>query len=195
MKKATFLGMALAAGLGATATLVAQQAQEASSAPMDNMMELMQPGAKHAKLEPLVGNFTMQGRWRMDADAEWQEIDGAEIEREWILDGRFVQERVQAEFMGSPFEGMGLIGYDNLREEYTMVWVESMATGIWTSTGQLEGNTIVFEGRNSDAMSGQKEKWTRSVIDLSDAELTYKGYAKDRKGNEYLTAEMRSTRR
>ena len=149
----------------------------------------------HAKLKPLVGTWIMTGKWRMTPEAPWQDFE-ATVEREWILGERFVEEEVESEFMGQPFEGRGIIGYDNTREAFTMVWVENMSTGTWFSTGRLEGSTLSFEGENSDAMTGEKSKWSKSVLDLSSPDKhTFKGYSKDAQGKEFQNMEMVETRK
>ena len=191
MKKMTFFGVAAATTLCAMVTIVAQDAQEAN-APSPEMMARMQPGPMHEKLESLVGSWQMDGKWRTTPDATWEPFDGI-VEREWILDKRFVKETMTCDFMGQPFTGIGFIGYDNMREELTMVWIENMSTGTWLNTGQLEGNTLTFEGENSDVMTGEMNHWTRSVIDLST--LSYVGYAKDTNGAEFISMEMTATPR
>ena len=193
MRKTTFLGVAAATALCAGVVAVAQDTQEAA-APSPEALARMAPGPMHAKLGALVGSWQMTGKWRMTPDGPWQEFAGS-IEREWILGERFVQETVTGEFMDQPFEGIGIFGYDNIREEFTMVWVENMSTGTAFSTGRMEGTSITFEGENSDAMTGEKNRWSKSVVDLSGEQHTYTGYLKDAYGAEFQCMEAISTRR
>ena len=117
MRTKSFLGLTVAATLCAAAGLVAQNAQEAS-APPPEVLARMQPGPMHRKLEPLIGNFQMTGKYRMTPEQPWQEFK-ADVERKWILDGRFVEETMQSEWMGQAFEGKGILGYDNVRVHLT----------------------------------------------------------------------------
>ncbi len=192
MKMKTIFGLTAAATLCATMNPVAQDAQEAS-APSPDALERMAPGPMHKELEPLIGNWQMTGKWRMTPDAPWEEFE-AIVEREWIMGERFVQERVVSEFMGQPFEGMGIIGYDNTRKEFTMVWVENMSTGTLVSTGRHEDGKLVFEGENSNCMTGEKNCWGKSVLEFGDDRHTYKGYGKDADGEEFQNMEMITTR-
>jgi hypothetical protein len=50
--------------------------------------------------------------------------------------------------MGMPFEGLGYTGYDNVKKQYFGTWIDSMSTGIMTSSrhGRL-GNTMTFTAR------------------------------------------------
>jgi hypothetical protein len=192
-KWTTMLAGALAATLCASAGRTAQDAREAS-APSPEALRRMTPGPMHAKLEPLIGSWTMSGKFRMTPGDPWQEFE-AQVEREWILDKRFVQEKVESHFLGQPFEGIGLIGYDNVREEFTMVWVESMATGTWLSRGRLEGGKLVFEGENSDAWTGEENRWGKSELDLSGTVHSYRGLCMDAAGKEFVSMEMTAKRR
>jgi hypothetical protein len=190
MKTTGFFGLATAAILGATMTLVAQDAEEAS-APSPEAMARMAPGPMHAKLEPLIGSWHMSGKYRMTPDSPWEEFE-ADVEREWIMGKRFVEETVESEFMGQPFKGRGIIGYDNTREEFTTVWIENMSTGTWVTTGELQGDKLVFEGENSNCMTGEKNCWGKSVLDLKTN--VYKGFGKDKSGKEFQNMEMTAAR-
>ena len=193
MRKTTFLGVVAATALCATVAAVAQEVQEAS-APSPEALARMTPGPMHAKLEALVGSWQVTGKWRMTPDGPWQEFD-APIEREWILGGRFVQETIASEFMGQPFEGVGIFGYDNTREEFTMVWFDTMSTGTMFSTGRMEGTSLTFEGESSNAMTGEKNHWSKSVTDMSGDRHTFTGYGKDANGDVFQNMEGTATRR
>jgi hypothetical protein len=188
MKWKTFMGYTAAATLCATLTLVAQDKKDAGAPPPEVLARMM-PGPMHKKLEPLIGSWTATGKWRMAPDAPWQEFTST-AERKWILDGRFIEERVKSEMMGQPFEGIGLIGYDNVRQEFTMVWLDNMGTGTWVSTGKADGSKFTFEGTTSDPMTGEKNMWTKSVLDISTPQHTLKGFAKDPAGKEFTSMEM-----
>jgi hypothetical protein len=189
MKTKTFLGLAAVVITSAALSLAATQ-----DAPSPEMMARMAPGPMHAKLEPLIGSWKMTGKWRMTPDAPWEEFE-ADVERKWILGKRFIEETVTSEFMGQPFEGVGIVGYDNTREQFTMVWLENMATSTFVSTGKLEGGNITFEGVNSDAWTGEKNKWGKSVVSLTPDNQTFKGYCKDESGKEFQNMEMLAKKR
>ena len=159
-------------------------------------LELMSPGPMHAHLAPLVGSWDMATRYRMTPDGPWLEST-AHAQREWVLDGRFVRETVEAEYRGQPFHGIGFFGYDNLREEYRFVWLDNVATGMMTASGTSSdgGRTIVFEGTNADPMTGEKDAWFRHVLRVvSDDENVFEMYARAPGGEEFQTMELRATR-
>jgi hypothetical protein len=63
------------------------------------------------------------------------ETDG-ESESKPILGGRYLMETDKFEMMGMPFEGLSIVGYDNLTGEYTSFWADTMSTWWVTATGK-----------------------------------------------------------
>lgn len=56
------------------------------------------------------------------------------------------------DFMGAPFDGAGLIGYDPATKQYTSYWVDTMAPYITKLTGTYDGKakTLVLSGTSRD---------------------------------------------
>lgn len=143
------------------------QPTEAAFEPSPEAILAMSPGPMHEYLAPLVGEWQAQLAWRMSPDAPWTEFDH-QAERELTMDGRYLEETYKGEWMGEPFQGRCIIGYDNVREEFTNIWYDNMSTGMSISTGQAskDGKVITFEGQHSDPMSGEKDAWVRSVMKI-----------------------------
>ena len=179
---------------GAAITYARQETQEAS-APSPEMLARMAPGPMHAKLEPLIGKWTVTGKFRMTPDAAWEDFGGT-MTRDWIMDGRFVREEVESEWMGQPFHGLGILGYDNVREEFTTVWIENMSTGTMTSAGTMGADgAITYEGVNSNCMTGEKKCWSKSrLVFKSPTEHVYTSYSKDDSGKEFQSGEIVATK-
>ena len=110
----------------------AKKAEELAKA----MAEASKPGPEHAKLQPLVGSWAYTCKFWMDPSKPPVESHGT-IERQWVLGGRFLEERtIGTGFDGKPgFEGFGLVGYDNGRKQYTSSWVSNMCTGTCNGLG------------------------------------------------------------
>ncbi len=115
---------------------------------MKAMAEAGKPGAEHAKLDPLVGKWTYTGKFWMAPDQPPMETKGT-IERKWILGGRFVEEKIAGEgFPGQPgFEGLGLLGYDNAKQQFTYSFHCNMGTGCSTGVGVADegGKSLTFK--------------------------------------------------
>src|SRR5204862_4453368 len=75
----------------------------------------------------------------------------------WIMGGRYVQEKFSGNFMGQPFTGMGITGYDNAKKQYFGTWIDSMGTGLMLSNGNTTdgGKTWNFKTVGTDPMTGK----------------------------------------
>ena len=112
--------------------------------------------------------------------------------RETILGGRFLVEKVKGEMMpGMPFEGHGILGYNNLTKQYDHIWMDSMSTGMMSSHGTAgPDGTITMTGEYDDAMAGGKTK-TRTVSKMvSDNEQKFEMYESRGGAPEVKTMEI-----
>jgi len=133
--------------VGCCATLPAPAADKSAATPkvdpaMEEMMKLAAPGEMHKKLEPFVGKWKTVVKTFMGPGEP--EVSEGTSTSEWILGGRYVRETFNGTFAGMPFEGRGLTGYDNIGKEFVGVWVDTMGTGVLTSTGKMDPNGKVF---------------------------------------------------
>jgi hypothetical protein len=140
----------------------AADAQKADAAA--NMAEATTPGAKHKALEPFVGEWTAEIKAWMAPGQPPTESKGT-AKATWIMDGRYVQEEFSGDFMGQPFRGLSLTGYDNVRGKYRSVWVDNMSTTIVTSEGDFDAanKTLTFNGDYACAMTGDKHKQAKMI--------------------------------
>ena len=108
---------------------------------------------------------------------------------EWTIYSNF-----KSQFMGKPFEGMGLVGYDTVAKEYTTVWLDSMATGIMKSTAQFDDATksLTEEGTFSCPLTGKKDNAHKGVTKIIDVNhYTYEMWHDDMKtGKNYKAMEI-----
>lgn len=134
---------------------------------MAAMMQAMQPGEGHRRLDPMIGDFEGYVRFWMAPGQPPMESRG-KVTRRWAMDGRFIFENVEAESMGMPFKGFGILGYNTFDKKYESVWVENMSTVITFGTGTYDPATkkMTFTGDMLDPMSGKRVTQT-TVVDLS----------------------------
>ncbi len=130
--------------------LTAKEKAEQEADMMAKMQEASTPGKGHERLEPLIGKWTYSMKWWKDPNAE-PEISTGTSEAQWILGGRFVKEKVNGTAMGQPFEGIGFVGYDNVKDEYVSIWMDNMSTGIMKAKGSYDEatHTLSEEGKFS----------------------------------------------
>jgi Protein of unknown function (DUF1579) len=165
------------------------------AARMEAMMKLIMPGEHHKALQPLIGEWTTSTTMLMPG-APPGKIAG-EGTRKWILGNRYVQEEYKGEMMGMPFQGLGLMGYDNVLKVYVASWVDSLGTGIIHSTGQSDetGKVITLTGDYADPET-QKVTKMRMVTKIQDNDHhTFRMSAIDEAGKETPAMEIAFTRK
>jgi hypothetical protein len=149
--------LAAALTLGYTAGLRSAPVQEqrpAAKAPeqamptMEEMMAAMErvgtPGEQHRALDPL------------DPAAEPHQSK-AMMTNAWIHDGHYLECNYQGDFMGAPFTGTWVLGYDIAGETYRGMWIDSMSTAMSSAAGSVsaDGKTFTFQTTCTDPMTGE----------------------------------------
>ncbi|TAJ18163.1 MAG: DUF1579 domain-containing protein [Planctomycetota bacterium] len=132
----------------------AGHAQEPAAAPAMDMAKMMAemerlgtPGPEHAALMQDAGAWDNTIKLRMAPDQPWIESTGT-VKAHPVLGGRYLMQEIEGNMMGMPFQGLQLLGYDKLTNEYTAVWGDSMSTWMVTSRGK-EGPKGVFDMRGT----------------------------------------------
>lgn len=148
--------------LGFAAPLAAQEEAPEMTEEQAAMMEAYEkagtPGEAHEKLEGTIGSFDLEIKSWWEPGGE-PAVSHGTAEREWILDGLHLKETVESEFMGEPFQGLGLTGYDNVTGTYWSTWVDTMSSGLMTMTGEwnAEDKVWIWQGEASDPMTGKRK--------------------------------------
>ncbi|MDY7107059.1 MAG: DUF1579 family protein [Planctomycetota bacterium] len=153
---------------------------------MMKAMKMGAPGEHHEYLNTLVGAWDGTFRIRMEPDAEPM-ISKGTITREWVLDGRFIREVVESNTDWGPFRAISYLGYNNVDGQYESVWMESVSTGIYYSTGSYNPDTQIMRTRATyrNPVTGKVE-YSRYISDLSDPDRhVFEGYMTGQDGKEY----------
>ena len=129
----------------AAVTTVAQPEMEGDMDPMmQAMMKAGTPGEHHEVLHATKGEWKAKTSFMMQP-GQFEQGEGVMYSKP-ILGGRYMWASFKSDFMGMPFEGVALSGYDNIKEEYFSIWIDTMSTGVMHMTGQMEDDTIVYHG-------------------------------------------------
>jgi hypothetical protein len=155
----------LVAGLALASDKSASQKPDAQTEEMMKKMEAAgTPGAAHKALEPLVGNWNAEVKTWMAPDAP-PTVTRATSKSTWAMNGRFVQQEFNGEFMGKPFHGLSFTGYDNTKKEYQSVWIDDMNTAMHVAEGKAEGGgkAITLEGKYDCPLTGEKDKTSKQI--------------------------------
>jgi hypothetical protein len=138
-------------------------------APDAKMMEAMQlmgtTGAEHAALAKDVGEWDVQETMWMAPGAPPQ-VNAGHATITAILDGKWFRQDYSGQFMGKPFTGLGLSGYDTVQKKYLYVWLDSFSTPMSSSTGTSTdgGKTITYTSRMELCPMTGGPLTTRSVL-------------------------------
>jgi len=158
--------VALAAAAAVPA--VAQDAEEMDAA-MAQMMAAWEAyaevGAPHEALHDRQGAWNATVKFWFAPDTP-PEVSQASSTVEPIMGGRYILERFSSTMPdGAAFEGMGLVGFDNLKKAFVAMWIDTMSSGILTaeSTSYADDfSRIEFRGQAPDPMA-KTYKTQRSV--------------------------------
>jgi len=147
-----------------------QPSPEEMQAMMAEWMRVSTPAEHHKHLDYFVGKWKTNTKTYMGGpEAPPMESEGTS-EVKWVLDGRFTLHEHKSTFMGKPYEGIGLTGYDNYRNMYIGTWVSNMGTNLLTMTGMRDPKSGVFTsyGEMDEPgikVTGQTVKYVTRILD------------------------------
>lgn len=162
---------------------------------MEEMAAMGNVGENHKLLEKMAGYWTTKVKFRMAPDQPWMESTGICESKPWF-GGRFLHTTYKGDMMGQEFNGMALMGYDNIAKEFQSTWIDDMTTGFMNLSGSYDAasKTFTMSGECSCPTTGGK-KITKEVIKLTSADAyTMDFYDLDEKGNEFVSMTIAYTR-
>lgn len=153
------------------------------------------PGEAHKELGYFIGSWNYTVSWWMKPDSP-PEVSNGTSDVKWIMGGRFVEMNVNGTSMGTPFEGMAIIGYNNFSKQYTNVWIDNMGTGVMTATGSYDKKTktMIENGTYTCPVEGKKS--FRRVTKIVDGDnYLYEFFNSSHDGKEFRAMEIKYTRK
>lgn len=162
---------------------------------MAKMKEYATPNENHKALEAFVGSWDYSLKMWKSPDKE-PEVSSGSSEAKWILDGRFVEQTATGTAHGMPFEGRGILGYDNAKKEFISSWIDNMGTGMMLTTGTYDAATKTFTEKGSMVCPVMGQMSFRSEIKIVDDNThTYEMYMTTPDGGEAKALEITYTRK
>jgi hypothetical protein len=158
---------------------------------MDAMMKAATPGANHEMLASIAGDWTFKNRMWMNPAAPPTESTGT-VTYTTLLGGRYVQGQYRGDMMGTPFEGVGLMGYNNTSQRFEATWVDNMDTMIMYMTGQYDAatKTLTYTGQMDDPVKPGTTVKVREVVRLVSPDAHVMEWYETRNGKEVKTMEV-----
>lgn len=123
---------------------------------MEKWMGTMQPSKGHAFLQRFEGEWDVISTMWMDPAAPPM-TSSATTSTKLIYGGKFAMSDFNGLFMGQPFEGTAVLGFDNVRKQFTSIWFDSMSTAFTPGKGMLDptGNILTMIGTMDEPMTGE----------------------------------------
>jgi hypothetical protein len=165
-----------------------------NDADMQKMMEMTQPGPEHQMMSKMVGKWNATGKMWMDPSAPPAESQGT-MEYTAALDGRYFLGTYHGNWMGMPFEGRCVDGFDRNAKEYFSYWYDNMGTGMMAmrGTASADGKVITMKGTAFDPMAGGEVMFKSVTTWVGDNAIKYEMFSL-KGGKETKSMEMIYTR-
>ena len=155
-----------------------------------------EPGLEHERLQTLIGEWKAVTRaWRRH-DAPIEEGKGS-MSNFWMLDGRFVGQEYKSRAQRPKYQGLGALGYDNIRKVYTSVWLDTTSTSVYTATGSFDeaGNVFTLEGVYQDPVTGTPVKCRSITRIINRKKYTFELFKEGSDGKMFRTLDVVYTRK
>lgn len=194
------IGMALVL-VAVSGLAFAKKKEEKKAAPPPDpmiaaMAKYMTPGPQHKMLTSMAGTWAVAGKfWQKDATKPPMETTGtAEIK---AMGDLWVTQDFSGSFMGKPFVGHGIDGYDLTKNKYVGTWVDSMGTYMMNSEGTADasGKVMTYTANDFDPMT-TKTGTVKEVVKIdSDKQHTMTMYKTGADGKDVKMMELVYTRK
>jgi hypothetical protein len=161
----------------------------------DNAFAPAKPGPEHKLLAATEGTWDAKVKsWF--GPGEPKESTGV-LTRKPIMDGLYLEEGFQGEFLGMKFKGRGLLGYDVHKKKYLFAWIDNFGTGLTVSEGTYDPatKTWTYLGEEESPTFGKMKM--RDVLTLvGKDEMQFEMYRTPAKsGKEMKVMEITYTRK
>lgn len=181
----------LASALFCRCTSVIAQSQDDQKAYMDYMT----PGSMHKMIAKSVGNWSGVVTYWIQPGAP-PSMSTTEASSQMIMGGRYLQTKYNGTMMGMPFEGMGMIGYDNAKKMFISTWVDIFRTGVLYMEGTWDDQrrSINFTGKVTDPVTGKDQPFRKVFKFIDDNTQEEETYSTSN-GQEFKTVHVKYTRK
>ncbi len=176
MRSRLLTGLIVMAGLLISAVpMLAQNDKGMGGADQDAMMKewakWATPGGMHKHLEKFVGTWSVATKMWMDPSAPPMESKGTATNT-LVLEGRWLRQEYAGDMMGMPFQGIGMTGYDNFRQQFISTWIDNISTTMMYSTGTCNeaGTEFNMSGTMDEPITGERGKKFRHVWKVANAD-------------------------
>jgi hypothetical protein len=173
-----------------------QQSQQDQQKAMEAYMKMMATNENHAHLGQFAGDWNVTSKgWMMPGQEPQTGQNTARAEM--ILGGRFLKMEFKGTMFGQPFEGLQIIGYDNLKKKFITFWIDNSSTAFFLTEGTLDSSTktMTETGLWPDPMTGGTMGVKGVTRLVSPDEFSYEMFMVGPDGKEFKSLENRCARK
>lgn len=174
----------------------AEQAEQDQQKMMEAYKKMMALNENHAFLKNFVGEWDVKTTAWMQPGAEPIEAKNSAA-AELIFGGRFLKLNFKGQMFGQPFEGLQIVGYDNLKKKFNTFWIDSSSTAFFLTEGIFDKDkkTITETGTWADPVTEGSIKVRAITTLVSQDEYVYQMFMAGPDGNEFKSMENISIRK
>jgi hypothetical protein len=179
-----------------SALLLGQSSPQDMQKAMDAYMKAGAVTADHEFLKRYVGNWDAKTTmWTFPGQPPTTSQNA--YESSFILGGRYLLMKFKGMMMGQPFEGLQIIGYDNLAKKYATFWIDNTSTSFFLTTGTLDPakKVLTESGQWADPMTGGTSKVKMTTRYVGPDEFIYEQFMFMPDGKEFKSMENHCTRK
>lgn len=168
-----------------------------SATAMKAWMEYATPGEPHKAMAKGAGNWEGETTMWMAPGAPPMTSKSSCVSK-MAMGGRYDVTTFSGSFMGQPFEGMAIMGYDNSKKAYISTWIDNMGTGMMHMEGKADasGKVITMTGKMTDPATGRECDVKEINTFIDDDHHTMEMYGPDpATGKQYKNMEIKFTRK
>ena len=164
---------------------------------MQEYMKLMQPGQAHKHLHYYVGTWNTVTKVWMGGPGTTPTASTGTSTFKSVLDGNWVMEEHAGSMMGMPYQGIGMMGYDNYKKLYVGTWFSNMGTEMLQMAGARDPKTgtVTMYGAMDEPQLGVHGRMVKYVTTPTDDDHFTFGIIDLHAGDDHKVIEINYTRR
>ena len=186
------------------ALLIFVVAAPACAQDMKKKEEQQKAMAAYMKAAAVTENHKFLARYAGDWDVEvtyWMAPgepptkSTATFKGEMLLGGRYLEMTFKGFMLGRPFEGIQLVGFDNLEEKYNTLWIDNTSTSFFITKGTRAGNVLNETGAWPDPVTGKTSAVKARTTWVNEDEYLYEQWMVMPDGAEHKGMELRTKKK
>jgi hypothetical protein len=148
----------------------------------------------HEFLKKYVGGWDCQVKGWM-APGQPPTVSQGSFQGDMRLDGRYLFMDFKGEMFGQPFNGLQIIGFDNMQQKYITLWIDNTSTFFFTTLGTRQDNVISETGLWPDPLTGAQAPVKARTTWVNADEYLYEQFMVMPDKSEFKSMEMSCKRR